>query len=332
MGKGKLFIGRRNKIKWGVAGCGRFSENAVLPVLTQLKKSTVTSVYSSDESRSRGLANKFSIDNHFSDYEKFLKSDFDALYIGSANHNHYRQVIEAAKKHKHILCEKPLALNSRQAEEMYAAATENGVYLSVNYVHRFHPLLRKAKELIDKGMLGKIISVEASFNIDYPPDSNFRFVSESGGGPLMDVGTHMIDLLRYLNGEIIDAKGFKDNVIYRSDVEDFACGILKFENLSYGIMNVSFNAKKAVNQIYILGHSGYITIDRIIASKNVHAKLTIDLDGEARKTFRRRANMLLIRFKEFQKSMRKNEIPEITGLDGLNNIKIMEMLNKDAAN
>ncbi len=325
-----LFAGKQKKLKWGVAGCGKFTETIMLPLLNQLNKSMVVSIYSSDKNRVKSLAHKFSIDNYFSDFKSFIESDFDVIYIGSANHDHYQQVIEAAAAGKHILCEKPLALNVSEAEKMVEASERNNVYLSINYLHRFHPLVRKAKELVNNGLLGKIVSVEASFNFDYPPNSNYRFSAEKGGGPLMDVGTHMIDLLRFLNGEIIEAKGFKDNIIYHSDVEDFAGGIFKFESPGYGYINVSFNARKAPNQIYILGHQGYITIDRVIASKNASAKLTIDLCGEARKTFRRRSNLLLTRIKEFQKSVLAGETPEVTGIDGLNNIKIMEMLSKNA--
>lgn len=326
----KFFFGKNRKIKWGVAGCGKFTENAILPILGQLKKSIVTAVYSSDHARAKSIANKFSADKGYSDYGEFLRADFDVLYIGSANQDHYWQVIEAAKAKKHILCEKPLALNTEQAREMVALCNENKVYLSVDYVHRFHPLIRKTKELIDNGLLGRIISVEASFNIDYPPDSNYRFETKFGGGPLMDLGTHMIDVFRYLNGDIIEAKGFKDNIVYQSDVEDFAGGIFKFKSTGYGLINVSFNAVRAPNQIRVLGHKGYLTIDRIIAAKNMPAKLTIDLSGEARKTFRRRANALMIRFREFQKSLLRSEVPEITGEDGLRNLQIIEMLNDNA--
>ncbi len=325
-----LFKGRAKKLRWGVAGCGKFTENAVLPLLNQLTKSRVVSIYSSSDSRAKELANKFSVDNHFDNYSEFLNSEFDVLYVGSANQDHAWQVIEAAKAGKHILCEKPLALNSEEAAQMVEACDNNHVHLSLDYVHRFHPLVRKAKELIKNGIIGRVISVEASFNFDFPPDGNYRFNPDFGGGPLMDVGTHMIDLLRYLNGEIDAAKGYMDNIIYKSKVEDFSAALLKFNNGGYGIINVSFNAKKAPNQIFILGHEGYLTIDNIIASRNIPAKLTIDLYNEARKTFRKRANLLLIRLREFQKAMLNGETPEINGYDGLKNIQIMEMIREDA--
>lgn len=320
-------INLMRKIKWGVAGCGKFSENTFIPTLLQLKKSSLVSVYSSDLNRAKEIANKFFAKNYFNDYKEFLKQDFEILYIGSANVDHYWQVIEAAKAGKHILCEKPLALNSAQAQEMVEVCKENNVFLTVNYTHRFHPLPVKAKEIIEKGMIGNIVSVSTSFNINYEPDDNFRFdITKSGGGAFRDLGTHMIDLLRFFGGEIIDITGFIDNVVYKSEVDDFAAAIAKFKKGGYGILNVSYNSKQAFNRIDIVGSKGAISIENIIGRKKQPGKLTIDLFGEGRKAFRKRANKLLILLRSVQKAIIDKTIPEISGYDGLINMQIMEML------
>ena len=104
----------------------------------------------------------------------------------------------------------------------------------INHLHRFHPLVQKAKELINNQMLGKIVSISATYNIDISPGDNFRFKKElSGGGVLRDLGGQMIDLLRFFGGNIIDVKAYMDNVVYKSDVEDFASAIVKFEKNGY---------------------------------------------------------------------------------------------------
>ena len=315
------------KLKWGVAGCGRFAEQTFLPTIKLLRKSVVTSLYSSDIKRAKSLADKFGIEKHFNNYDEFLKSDIGAVYISSANVNHYQQVIKAAKAGKHILCEKPLAMNLSEAEEMGKTCEPNNVQLSINYVYRFHPLIIKSKEIIANQMLGKIVSINLSFNIDAPPGSNFRFTkSQSGGGALRDLGTHMIDLLRYFGGEIVSINGVVDNVIYKSEVEDFSCAIVKFENGGYGFFNVSFNNKKAFNRIEILGHKGAISLDNLIGGRLHTAKLTILLDGEAKKAFRKRGNRQFNLLKSVQNSFLNNQTPLVTGYDGLINMKLMEEL------
>ena len=182
-GNVKRIYPKIQKLKWGVAGCGKFAENTFIPTLLQLKKNLLTAVCSSDIARAKEIANKFVVPNYFDDYHKFLNTDFDVLYVGSANNHHHWQVIEAAKAGKHIFCEKPLALNSEEAEEMVQICNENGVFLSVNYVHRFHPISIKAKEIIEQSLIGSIVSISATFNIDYEPNDNFRFdIKQSGGG------------------------------------------------------------------------------------------------------------------------------------------------------
>ncbi len=318
------------KLKWGIAGCGRFAEQSFIPTIKLLRKSVVTTLYSSDLNRAKSLADKFGIEKHFNNYDDFLRSDINAVYVSSANVNHHQQVIEAAKAGKHLLCEKPLAMTSLEAEEMVKTCEQNNVQLSVNYTYRFHPLIIKAKEIIDNQMLGKIVSINLSFNIDAPPGSNFRFnKSQSGGGSLRDLGTHMIDLLRYFGGEIVSINGVLDNVIYKSEVDDFSCAIVKFENGGYGYFNVSFNSKKAFNRIEILGHKGAVSLDNLIGGRTIPAKLTILLDGEAKKAFRKRGNKQLNLLRSVQKSFLNHQTPLVTGYDGLINMKIIEELEKN---
>lgn len=320
---------KTKKLKWGIVGLGRFTEHTFLPAIKSVRKSTVTSLCSRDLNRAKELAEKFGVPNYFNNYDEFLKSEIDAVYVASANAFHHEQVIKAANAGKHILCEKPLALNSEQAGEMVEAAKRNNVLFAVNYVHHFHPLVLKAKELLKDQRLGKLVSVQVNFNIDFPPDNNFRFKKElSGGGALRDIGTHMIDLLRFFGGEIIEIDGVVDNLIYQSEVDDFASAIVKFEKGGYGYFNVSYNTKKAFNRIDILCHKGAIEIENLIGRKLTGPKLSIMFEGEARKSFRRRGNKMVYVLKSVQRSFLRNEKPLVTGEDGLINMKIMEELEQ----
>ncbi len=323
----KIYKGK--KIKWGIAGCGRFAENSFLPAIRLTRKSTVASVYSRDGNRAKFLSEKFGISKAFNNYDEFLKSDIDAVFVSSANVHHYEQVIKAAKAGKNILCEKPLALTSAQAEEMVKVCKDNNVLLAVNYVHRYHPLVIKAKELIMDQKLGKLVSIDVHFNIDFPPDNNFRFKKDlSGGGALRDIGTHMIDLLRFFGGEIESIDGVMGNLIYQSEVDDFALATVKFVKSGYGTFNVSFNNKKAFNRIEILCHKGALAIDNLVGRKLAAPKLTILLEDETRKSFRKRGNKMSFVIKSVQKSFLKNQSPHATGEDGLINLKLMESLEE----
>ncbi len=317
------------KLKWGVAGCGRFSEHTFIPTIKFLRRSFVQSFYSHNLNRAKELAELSGASGYFDSYDEFLKSDIDCVFIGSVNAHHYEQVIKAAEAGKNILCEKPLSITSKQAEEMVQVCKKNNVLFAVNYVHRLHPHVIKAKELIKNQTIGKLVSINLSFNLDFPPGNNFRFKKDlSGGGALRDLGTHLIDLLRFFGGEISEINGYMDNIIYNYEVEDYVSAIVKYENGNYGSFNVSYNTKKAFNRIEILGHTGGISIENFIGVKGVPSKLTIQLDGEAKKSFRKRGNKFLFMMRAIQKSFLKNQTPPVTGEDGLINMKLMEELER----
>ncbi len=328
----KLLLRKRNirKLKWGVAGCGWYAEHTFLPTLQTIKRSEIISIYGGNIKRAGYIANRFNAERGYDNYDEFIQSDIGAVYVSSRNSDHAWQVIKAAEAGKHVLCEKPLAINSREAQQMVDACKRNDVQLAVNYVYRFHPLVAKAKELIDKKVIGKIVSISTNFNIDFAPNDNFRFNKQlSGGGALRDLGTHMIDLLRYFGGNIETIMGNIDNVIYKSEVDDFANGIVKFNASGYGYFNVSYNAKKQFNRIEIIGYNGCLSIDNMVGRKNESSKLTIQLSGEAVKAFRKKANNQSILLKSVQKSFLKNSIPKVTGNDGLVNLQLMERLERN---
>jgi predicted dehydrogenase len=138
----------------------------------------------------------------------------------------------------------------------------------------------------------------------------------------------MIDLLRYIGGEIESIDGVVSNLIYQSEVDDFAIGSVKFIKSGYGAFNVSYNNKKAFNRIEILCHKGAIAIDNLIGRKLLAPKLTILLEDETRKSFRKRGNKISYVIKSVQKSFLKNEPAHATGEDGLINLKLMEELEQ----
>jgi predicted dehydrogenase len=136
----------------------------------------------------------------------------------------------------------------------------------------------------------------------------------------------MIDLLRFFGGEITSINGVYDNIIYKSEVDDFGMGMVKFEESGYGSFNVSYNNIKGFNRIEILGHKGALGIENLIGVKNSPAKIIILLEGEAKKSFRKRGNMLFYLLKSVQNSFLNNQKPIVTGEDGWINLKLMEQL------
>ena len=311
------------KLKWGVAGGGRITENRFIPAMKVLKRSTLLAVYSSSSERAKFLASECVNAKPFSDFDEFISRDFNAVYIAGANDTHYEQVLKAAKAGKHILCEKPVALTAEQAEEMYDTCKSNNVLYGVDFIFRYHPLIKKSKELIAAQLIGKVISVNTDFFIDYPPTDNYRFLPEKGGGALRDLASHLIDLHRYFGGEIEEIYGEKGNVIYQSPVDDFSTGIIKFKEGGFGKFSVGFSAKTAPNRIEIIGSKGSICIEKLLGSEKP-AKLVINVEGEPRRVFRRRTNKFLKMMRSVQRSFSAGKEPLATGYDGMINMKLIE--------
>ena len=313
------------KLKWGIAGCGKFTETAILPTFNLIPRAKINAIFSNDAKRAKTLAEKFLIQKSFNNFDEFLQSDIDVVYIASANANHYEQVLKAAKAKKHILCEKPMSVTTAQAEEMVRVCKENGVQFAVDFVYRFHPLVEKTKAIIEALLLGKILYINAEFNINLIPRDNFRYnKNAAGGGAIRDLGTHLLDLMRYLCGEIVEVSGVNESLAYKSEVEDFAAGIVKFKRGGYGHFQVAYCAPKSFNRIEIIGTKGAVSIDGLINARYGSSKLSILLEGEGKKVFRKRANKLYRLLKSVTKSFIKNETPLVTGEDGFANMRLME--------
>jgi len=199
------------------------------------------------------------------------------------------------------------------------------VQFAVDFVYRFHPLVEKTKAIIEASLLGKILYINAEFNVNLIPRDNFRYnKAAAGGGAVRDLGTHLLDLMRFLCGEIVEVNGVNESLIYKSEVEDFASGIVKFEKGGYGHFQVAYCAPKSFNRLEIIGTKGAVSLDGLISARYGSSKLSILLEGEGKKVFRKRANKLYRLLKSVTKSFIKNERPLVTGEDGLANMKLME--------
>jgi predicted dehydrogenase len=198
-----------------------------------------------------------------SDEALVANGEIEAVYIASPHHLHHRQVILAAEHRKHVLCEKPMAIGLKEAEEMIEACEKWGVKLGVDYNMRLHVYNQKAKELVAEGLLGQIVMGRAQLTCWYPPIPGAwrQDIKGSHGGSLIDMGSHCIDLLEYIMGSRITAvTGFQGTITHSYNVEDTSTILLQFENGAHGIVDNYFNVpdEAAKNFLEIYGTKGSI--------------------------------------------------------------------------
>jgi len=222
-----------------------------------------------NEEEVRNAADRYGWNEFETDWRKVIeRDDIDVIDIVTPNDSHAEIAIAAAKAGKHILCEKPLALNLLQATEMYNAVRENGIVAMVCQNYRFVPAVRFAKQMIDSGKLGKVLQIRSTYLQDWGMESNplnvWRFQKEkTGTGAHGDIASHLIDLARYLVGEFAEVSGHLETFVKERYVDDASMFLARFRNGAIGTFEASrFSAgNKNANRFEINGEKGSIRWD-----------------------------------------------------------------------
>jgi predicted dehydrogenase len=174
-------------IRWGFLGAGYIATNALAPAVHAAKNATLQAVASRDVIRSQSLE---PVKVH-STYQDLLDDpDIDAVYISLANHQHCEWSIKALQAGKHVLCEKPIAMDAQEARLMAEAAKENNRMLVEAVWTRWHPRFTRVVELVQSGAIGEMKAINASFTFPGSLEGNYRLLPEMGGGSLFDVGPY----------------------------------------------------------------------------------------------------------------------------------------------
>ncbi len=188
-------------LRWGVISTANIGRAAVNPAIQASANGELVAVASRDGSRARAFADQWGIPRSHATYEALLEDDaVDAVYIPLPNSLHRAWTIRAAEAGKHVLCEKPLALNASECREMGAAAREHGVKLMEAFMYRFHPRTERVVEMARSGALGKLEMVRSAFTFRLNRPDNIRLDPELGGGSLMDVGCYCVNVIRTSTG------------------------------------------------------------------------------------------------------------------------------------
>jgi len=185
------------RLRVGVLGAAWIADRALIPALQAAYNAAPVALASRDRARAAEMAARHSITTVHDSYESLLADpDVDVVYIALVNSEHRNWTMHALAAGKHVLCEKPLALNARQAREMASAAMQSGRTLMEAFMYRFHPRMLELKETLDPPAF-----VHAAFSFPLTDPRNYRWHAELGGGALLDIGCYTLDVIRWLLGE-----------------------------------------------------------------------------------------------------------------------------------
>ena len=257
------------KVRFGIVGTGtiahRFAE-----AIKNVENAELVAVASRTSENAEKFGDEFNIPVRFDSYEGMAQSDLiDAAYIAVPHSGHIDCSVLMMNNKKHVLCEKPMAVNSREAEEMFSCAKENDVLLMEAMWARLVPGTLEMLRLVSQGVLGEIRGVEGKFcyTMDEDEMDHHVFKSENGGGSLLDVGVYGLNFASWYLGK--DVK----EIIAQSDmyngVDSHTCVLMKYENGGIADISSAILLRKP-NEGYVYGTKGYAHLPRFYAPQEIN--------------------------------------------------------------
>jgi len=217
-------------IRWGILSTANIAIESVIPAMLDSEYSSVTSIASRNINKAKIVAKQFQIPKYYGSYQELLDDvEIEAVYIPLPNHLHVKWAIKALKAGKHVLVEKPIAISSLEAKELFEEAEKHPrLKIMEAFMYKFHPQWIRVKEMINNGEIGKLKTIQSSFSFfDDDPESIVNH-EEFGGGSLMDIGCYPISISRFLFDA--EPESVSANIEYHPDfkVDILASVILDF--------------------------------------------------------------------------------------------------------
>jgi len=249
-------------IRWGLIGCGDVARKRVAQAIKNEPRSQLVAACRRDQIKLQEFCTSFEIERSYTDANQLINdNDIDAVYIATPVKDHLPQTLAAARAGKHVLVEKPMAMTVGECDQMIAACGEADVKLGVAYYRRFYPLVHRIKDLLESGVIGAPLAVSAvtSTPLGMQPgeEGYWRVIpSDGGGGALMDVGSHRINVFLHLFGEVKIVKALCETVAAKYESDDTALLLMKFERGMVGTLQCHFGAPTDPDEFVITGTQG----------------------------------------------------------------------------
>lgn len=317
-------------IKWGVLGTAAIAAGCTIPGMKQAEGCELYAIAGRNEQKVQAFKEQFGFSKGYIGYDALLADEqVQAVYIPLPNNLHYEWVMKAIAAGKHVLCEKPLALNLKEAEEMYAAAKEKGVILAEAYAYLNSPYVKALKENIRSGIIGEVDYVETAF-LTQGYSEDIRLYKPLGGGAMYDLGcycTTMILSLLDANPTWIQAGAEMSG----EGVDTMTTVLIKFDNgarasFTVGMM-LGIDTGERMDRLYIRGSKGHIN-SFVEYNQSGEFEYTIVADGKemTRKVTARQNYALEV--EQVNKAITGSEDLIVTPEFSMKNAKLMEEILK----
>ena len=258
------------KLKWGFIGCGEVCEKKSGPAFSQVAGSEVVAVMSRTEERARSYARRHGVPRWYTDAQELIDDpEVNAVYVATPPASHATYAIMAMRAGKPVYVEKPLESNYEDCARVNRVSEQTGIPCFVAYYRRYLPYFLRVKEIVEQGTIGRVQNVQIRFawpprELDYgnPAALPWRLQPEvSGGGYFYDLAPHQLDLLQWMFGVILEARGICANRGGLYEAEDTVSAVFQFENGLVGSGSWCFVAHESarVDRILIIGNEGSLS-------------------------------------------------------------------------
>lgn len=322
-------------VRWGVLGASNFALKISLPSMQRGPLTQIAALASRDLPRAKDAALRLGIATAYGSYEELLAdASLEAIYNPLPNHLHVEWSARAARAGKHVLCEKPIAMSAEEAQTLVAVQRETGKLISEAFMVRSHPQWHQAKEWIQSGQVGELVSVQTAFSYFNREASNIRNRADVGGGALYDIGCYAVNTSRYLFGR----EPVRAMALIQRD-PDFGTDRLTSGLLDYGSAHFTFSCStQAVphQRVNVLGTRGRIEFE-IPFNAPLDASTRIFLDdgsrlggGSAQAVTLPAVDQYQLQSEAFSRAIRTGGTVENSIEDAVRNMRVIDALFRSA--
>ena len=323
-------------IKWGILGTAGIAAGCTIPGMKQAENCELYAIAGRNEKKVSEFQERYGFEKAYVGYDALLTDpQVQAVYVPLPNDIHYEWVLKAVKAGKHVLCEKPMALNATEAQAMYDAAKENGVILMEAFAYLHSPYVDMLKEDVKSGIIGEVNYIETAF-LTQGYTEDFRLHKEFGGGAFYDLGCYCTTMILTL-AEACDVAW---NPAYVKAVAEFTeegvdmmtAGIMQFEGglrASFNVgMNLGADSNARFDRLYVHGSKGCIRSD-VEYNQEGELKYTVISEGKILERNVHAGQNYALELEQMNRCILYGEKQHVTPEFSIANAKLMDTVLKE---
>ena len=318
------------KLRWGILSTAKIAREWLIPALQESSNNEVVAIASRDSERAKKTAEEHNIPKFFGSYDELLQSDdIDAIYNPLPNHLHVPLTQRAIEAGKHVLCEKPLGLDQLEVEKLIQFSEQNPKCVVMEaFMYRFHPQWKKVLELIDEGVLGEVLCVDAAFTFFNRDNNNVRNQTGIGGGGVMDIGCYCISAARTLFGREPKRVSALLDIDPEFGIDRHASAVLDF---SPGMSTFYCSMQSASTQhVKVMGSKASLVIENPFYHRGVPSRLIVREGNSDREILVGSFNHYVEQVNAFADAVNSGKTAPTPLSDALANMKVIDAVFKSA--